>query len=513
VSTTDSLPNGWVEATLEDLVLDPKADLVDGPFGSNLKSSEYVETGIPVLKIQNIKANRFIRKKLSYVTPEKALELHRHSFVSGDLMITKLGEPLGLCCLVPNDLEHGVFVADLMRLRPSSTVIFKQFLLHAINSTVVQQQFKEITKGTTRQRVNLSIVRNIRFSLPPLAEQRRIVSKIEELFSELDKGIETLKTAKAQLAVYRQAILKDAFEGKLTAAWRAKHADQLETAAQLLKIIQNENRSTNLSDSHVAVPLSDQPSGWINCSLLAVTQSSLIGLVRAASSQNQEGRGYSYIKMDQVNMTGNVDITPKSYVECSPPEAKRYELQEGDILFNTRNSVELVGKTGLVRKNPSSLTVFNNNLMRIRTIPSVLSAFINYQMCAPSFRNKMERVKKATTSVAAVYGKDLWPLRVVIPTTKEQKVIIVILDKTFDSVKCLEEEIETNLQKAEALRQSILKKAFAGELVPQDPSDEPASVLLERIRAERDAMQNLVSKKISPKKPNARGRKPKAATI
>ncbi len=139
------LPQGWINVQLDDLVLNPKGDLVDGPFGSNLKSSEYVDSGIPVLKIQNIKANRFVRKRLSYVTPQKATELSRHSFLAGDLMITKLGEPLGLCCRVPADLEHGIFVADLMRLRPSAKIIDSSFLLHAINSVVVQNQFWSAT--------------------------------------------------------------------------------------------------------------------------------------------------------------------------------------------------------------------------------------------------------------------------------------------------------------------------------------------------------------------------------
>ena len=164
------LSPGWALAKFEDLLIDPKADLVDGPFGSNLKSSEYIEAGVPVLKIQNIKADRFIRKHFSYVTKGKAAELSRHSFVPGDLIITKLGDPLGLCCEVPNDFPHGVFVADLMRLRLRTNNISKRFVLLAINSQIVQDQFKQITKGTTRPRVNLTIVRSITLALPPLPE-------------------------------------------------------------------------------------------------------------------------------------------------------------------------------------------------------------------------------------------------------------------------------------------------------------------------------------------------------
>jgi type I restriction enzyme, S subunit len=205
MSEEREIPKGWALVKLGDMVVDPKKDLVDGPFGSNLKADEYIDRGVPVFKIQNIKANQFIDKKINYIKEEKAKSLSRHSFVSGDLIITKLGYPLGLCCKVPEKYRYGIIVADLMRLRPNKFAVYDQFLIYAINCNLVQNQFKAITKGTTRPRVNLTIVREIELALPPLPEQHRIVSIIEELFSSLDRGIESLKTAQQQLKVYRQA--------------------------------------------------------------------------------------------------------------------------------------------------------------------------------------------------------------------------------------------------------------------------------------------------------------------
>jgi hypothetical protein len=212
----------WIEVELGELTENPKNDIVDGPFGSNLKSDEYVDIGIPVFKIQNIKANRFVDKNIHYVTPQKSEELKRHTFKKGDLIITKLGDPLGLCCKVPEKYEFGVIVADLIRFRSSDRIVFDKYLIYGINSILIQKQFKEITKGTTRPRVNLTIVRSLKFPLAPLPEQRAIAAKIEQLFSELDNGIANLKTAKSKLEIYRQAILKQAFEGELTKDWRKK---------------------------------------------------------------------------------------------------------------------------------------------------------------------------------------------------------------------------------------------------------------------------------------------------
>jgi type I restriction enzyme S subunit len=189
--------------------------------------------------------------------------------------------------------------------------------------------------------------------------------------------------------------------------------------------------------------------------------------------------------MDRVDMIGNVDIAPEVFVTCTPDEMDRFALRKGDVLFNTRNSVELVGKVGIVRRDPESPTVYNNNLMRLRFPDCFDPVFVGLQLCAKPFRQRMERVKKATTSVAAVYGKDFWPLPLVVPSLPEQQEIVRLLDEQFEAIERNERELDAALKRSEALRQSILKRAFSGRLVPQDPADEPAQELLARLRTER----------------------------
>jgi len=140
-----NIPENWVWASLGDTVVNPKKDLVDGPFGSNLKVSDFRNDGVPVFKIQNIKAGFFVDKKIQYVSKEKASQLERHSFRKEDIIITKLGEPLGLACKVPAKYPFGIIVADLIRLRPSKS-FNTDYLILLINSKVVQDQFKELLK-------------------------------------------------------------------------------------------------------------------------------------------------------------------------------------------------------------------------------------------------------------------------------------------------------------------------------------------------------------------------------
>lgn len=174
------LPEGWKLAKLRELVSNPNNDIVDGPFGSNLKASEYVDKGVPIIRLQNIDRNSFINKNIMYVTNEKARELKRHNFSSGDIVITKLGSPLGKACLVPSDLNWGIIVADVVRVRPNDDFVLREYLVRAINSDIGIRQFEPLVKGTTRPRVNLGNIRDLIVPVPPFEIQRRIVTILDK---------------------------------------------------------------------------------------------------------------------------------------------------------------------------------------------------------------------------------------------------------------------------------------------------------------------------------------------
>jgi type I restriction enzyme S subunit len=246
VSERVDLPLGWLELEFGELFSLPGDDIVDGPFGSNLKATEYVSMGIPIVRLQNIDRNRFVAKNIQFVTNEKAEELARHTFVPGDILITKLGDPLGKACLAPPNIEKGVLVADVVRARITHQWVDRRFLCYQVNSDNIAEQFKDQTKGTTRPRVNLTKIRALKARLCPLPEQTRIVAKLEELLSDLDVGTAELKAAQKKLQQYRQSLLKAAVEGALTASWReAQRAGNtpLETGAELLERILSERRA------------------------------------------------------------------------------------------------------------------------------------------------------------------------------------------------------------------------------------------------------------------------------
>lgn len=422
----------------------------------------------------------------------------------------------------------------MYQLRADPDVIDRHFLELFLREPSTRKQIDVMKTGISDSGLNLTHdrFRTISIPLPPLPEQKRIVAKIEELFSEVDAGEESLRTARRQLGVYRQSLLKQAFEGKLTADWRAERrakgtagkgggsagsggldgsgdlaADDLLAEIQAARVAWHEEQihdweyavkawveaggkgsrprkpsEPSVMNGAVSLDGASIPKSWAFEQLGNCPTESLIGLVRSADEQSAEHNGFSYVKMDRVDMDGNLDVSPEVFVECSAEEAKRFALKKGDILFNTRNSVELVGKVGILRREPDTTTVYNNNLMRIRLPECLDSTFVGLQLCAPAFRQRLERVKKATTSVAAVYAKDLWPLPLAICPLPEQHEIVRRLDEQFEVIERNEREIDAALKRSEALRQAILKKAFTGRLVPQDPADEPASQLLARLR-------------------------------
>ena len=198
---------------LQDFCENVKKDIVDGPFGSDLQRKDYLTEGIPVLKIQNVKPFSIILKKMDYISDKKYEELKRHSFKSGDIVMTKLGEPLGISAIIPNDIKEGVIVADLVRIRANK--INKRYLCYVLNSPHISHFINSKQKGTTRARVKLSIIRDLLIPYVSEKDQTTIVSSIESKFSVIDKVEEVVNQSLIKAETLRKSILKSAFEGRL----------------------------------------------------------------------------------------------------------------------------------------------------------------------------------------------------------------------------------------------------------------------------------------------------------
>ena len=409
------------------------------------------------------------------------------------------------------DGSYGAFCALLRAYEH----VDKDFLYYVFQNNKFRRLISEVAKGSNINNLKREHILDFEIALPPRQEQSRIVAKIEELFSELDKGIENLKTARAQLKVYRQALLKQAFEGKLTALWREQHYDQLETAAALQQRIQQERAQryqqqladwqTNVKQGSLVqragkpkspkplppltaeelAELPELPEGW-GWVKLAHIQSHDNYAVKAGpfgSALKKEfyvHDGYKIYGQEQVirgdSEYGNYFVDASKYKELSSCAVKPF-----DIL------ISLVGTIGKVLVLPETAKpgIINPRLVKITlNLDCYRASFFKSYFESGFLRSLYAKESQGTTMDILNLGM-IQRLPYPLCALEEQKVILELLDAQLSEVDQLELTITTSLQQAEALRQSILKKAFAGLLVPQDPHDEPASKLLARIKAER----------------------------
>lgn len=337
-------------------------------------------------------------------------------------------------------------------------------------------------------RVNANRIANYCFPLPPLPEQQRMVAKIEELLTRLDAGVKGLKKAKAQLKRYRQAVLKAAFEGKLTEEWRKAHQHELESASVLLERTKEEGRK-NAGAKHRELPpmdtseLPELPEEWVWASLEQLSWDSGYG---TSEKCRYEFAGPPVLRIPNI-ADGRVDLKDMKYAATNARLSDTAQLACGDLLvIRTNGSKDLIGRAGLVGETYDQPHFFASYLIRFRLVnigclPQWVSSIL------PSSRVRSWIEQRAATSAGQhnISMTTLNRLPIQVPPPREQQRILEELERRFSVAHEVEKIVEQNLKRAERLRQSILKQGFKGRLVPQDPNDEPAERLLERIKAEK----------------------------
>ena len=230
------------------------------------------------------------------------------------------------------------------------------------------------------------------------------------------------------------------------------------------------------------------PDNWVWVQINDVTSELQYGTSKKA---NYYETGIPVLRMGNIQ-DGKLDYTDLKYFDPSSPEIHKFLLKEGDILFNRTNSAELVGKTAIYHDSyPDS--IFASYLIRVKTltkfiIPEIISEFINSVIG----KNYIANVRSQQVGQANVNGTKLAAMPIPLIPYNEQEQILEILDTINSNIFKIQNEIEISTKQADFLKQSILKKAFEGKLIPQDPHDEPASVLLDRIKAQNAKQRKLI---------------------
>ncbi len=516
----NNLPYGWEQTSIGD------AYRVIGGGTPSTKNDKFWGGSVPWITSADINGVREIdiskyvtqagiENSTTNLVPERAL-----------LVVTRVG--LGKIAIANQPI---CFSQDLQGLVQDPKLIFPEFSLYFLS--FVLQRLKFEGRGTTISGLTKKQLMDTFFPLPPLNEQRRIVAKIEELFSELDKGVESLKTARAQLKTYRQAVLKHAFEGKLTAQWREENKDKLEPADKLLERIKSERETRyqqQLEDWQQAVkawedggnegkkkpgkprkPSTIEPEGvelpvlpeewtWEQIGNLNIDVfDGPFGSNLKTSDYVDEG--VRVIRLENIGYLKFIENKLSYVTEEKYETIRRHTVHSGDIIFS---SFIIDGIRVVILPPTIDCAINKADCFCVRVHGNTISnEFLTFFL---STRAAYKQIEADIHGIGRprINTTQLKSFIVPICNPNEQLEIISQLSKKLSLVENIEGSIDSELQKSEALRQSILKKAFSGQLVPQDSNDEPASVLLERICAEKAAQATAKAKtKKKPKRKNA----------
>lgn len=502
----EKLPDNWQLAKLE--------DIAKWGAGGTPKSTEsgYYGGNIPWLIIGDLN-DGLVSTSETKIT-EAGLRNSSAKWVhEGSVLVAMYGS-IGKLAIntIPVTTNQAIAFTEFL---PSG--ILNKFLFYYLY--VIRNSLHSLGKGGTQKNISQTVLKPVKIPIPPYNEQHRIVAKIEELFSELDKGVESLKQAREQLKVYRQALLKHAFEGKLTEQWRKENADKLETAEQLLERIKHEREARyqqQLEEWKAAVEqwekngkvvrrqskpkipkkldefscdelrqFSALPDGWQWVKFDKICEHDQYAIKAgpfgsALKKEHYSKTGYKVYGQEQV-ISGDPHYGNYFIPEIKYQELIACKIKPGDIL------ISLVGTVGKVLVLPDDCAqgIINPRLIKVSANTKYyLPAFFKHYF-ESSYVKSLYKLQTHGATMDVLNLGIIQSLPFPFCSFEEQQEIVEKLDSALSVINQNDTEIESQIAKSEALRQSILKKAFSGQLVPQEPNDEPASALLERIAKEK----------------------------
>ena len=423
----ENLPQGWTLTSIDKI-----AEIV---MGQSPPSDTYNNEGIGLPffqgKAEFTELHPIVRKWCR--KPNKIA-------LPGDILIS-VRAPVGATNISNVECCIGRGLAAI-RYTPCNKFLFYYLRL-------IEKKLDEKGTGTTFRAISGDVIRETPVYLPPQEEQHRIVAKIEELFSNLDKGIERLKAARQQLKIYRQAVLKWAFEGRLN------ESDKMKVE------LRKDRKYKILSELYHSVTSGSR--GW---------------------AKYYSDSGAIFIRMGNLDHdTIQLDLSSIQYVKLPDvTEGMRTLVLEDDIL------ISITADVGMIAIIPDGFpeAYINQHVALVRpntelVIPKYLAWFL---ASAENGQKQMRYFKRGATKVGLSLD-DIKALKIPIPSLKEQQDIVLEIEQRLSVCNKLEESIHQGLEQAEALRQSILKKAFYGKLVTQEPNNDSADHPLEQNTLEK----------------------------
>jgi len=458
---TSELPKGWAWTELGEIAIEINSGFPSGRWKRG------AENGVPHLRPMNIATKGKIDlADVKYVQAEGYDALSK-----GDVVFNNTNSPelLGKTAYIRED-TNWAYSNHMTRIRFVPSLMEPAFIGHYLHFLFRNGYFKtRCVHHVNQASIGKDFLSKMRVPFPPSSEQKRVVTKLEELFACVDAGVEGLRKVKVQLKRYRQAVLKYAFEGKLTEEWRKTHIDQIEPAKGLLERVKQKEASNQEPSPMKKSDLFTLPKDWIWTVFGEISRINM-GQSPSGSSYNNSGHGTPLLN-------GPTEFGEEYPVAVQWTTSPVKICKKGDLLICVRGNT-----TGRMNWADQEYCI-GRGLAAITPLENIVKRELLFSFLLMKVEEIMRRTRGST--FPNLKSDELHKFPFPLAAYTEQEELVVRIGEAFSAARELERNMATSFLHSERLRQSILKASFEGELVPPDPSDEPAEKLLERVKAER----------------------------
>ena len=501
MSESNGLPKGWAEVPLSCVTS------INPSRGEILHHADSPVHFVPMASV----VEEFGGVNVSTCRPYSEVQKGYTAFRENDVLFAKITPCMenGKLAVIP-PLQHGLGFGstEFHVLRPTEAVT-ASWVAHFLSQSGRRKDARRNMTGSAGQlRVPTTWLHDQVLPIAPLPEQHRIVEKIEELFSDLDAGVSALQRAKANLKRYRASVLKSAVEGRLTEECRKEHPQaedggmlldrilrerhQKWEKDQLLKFKEKGKEPPKNWESKYEEPsaqdtseLPELPEGWVWATVGQVAPPT--GGLTKNPNRGSFRRNLPYLRVANV-YSNELRLGEMEEIGVENEELQRLLLCKGDLLVVEGNgSKDQIGRVA-VWDGSIEPCVHQNHIIKARPANG-MSLWMLYFLISPNGRNSIEKVASSTSGLYTLSISKVASLPIPLPPLAEQEQIVLLVEERLSQIDSAVKTIDAELIRSKRLRQSILKRAFEGKLVPQNPKDEPASVLLERIKASKETEQ------------------------
>jgi len=422
----------------------------------------FVSKGINFIKVQNIqngKVNQF--SIINFIT-EEAHNYQKKSILEENDLLFSIAGTIGETCLIKKEYLPANTNQALAILRGYSKHILPQFLTYQLNSSI-SQYVKSKARGGAMNNISLEDLKEIELLLPPLPEQLAIVSRIEELLSDLENGKKQLLTAQHQLKVYRQSLLKWAFEGKLSL--NCDLSDLCEEHDYKNQSTNNPvNQNHDNQNNQINHSSDNLPKGWKWVKLGDVLEKIEAGKSFKCDERTPNLNEVGVLKVSAVTWQVFNEIESKTVIEKDRIN-EDYVVKKDDFLFSRANTLDLIGAVVLVNSIERKL-MLSDKTLRLKFKSCILKRYILFYLRSKKGRTEIQRLSTGNQESMRNIGQEkIKQIEFPLCSLNEQESIVDELEAKLTVCDKIEETISQILQQSETLKQSILKKAFEGKLV------------------------------------------------